>query len=102
MRQPNCCDVMNCKLPYMHAGMHDIMFKKSKRSKRQMTCFGESKSVKSDKSVKRRRTNSFVETSESLGFRPDLRVETDEIRMDLIKNRLVFLKKGIDDLLAIL
>lgn len=69
------CNTMGCTLPYLHAGMHNIIMKTKRRH-----C-----------------TYASIRNSPSLP-RKEEKISQDSIRIGLIKSRLFEMRKQLDDL----
>lgn len=84
------CGVMGCGLPNLHAGMHEtIVISKRLRAEHNV-------SKKVCGKVQENTVEFKCRTSPSVD-RNDTRVTISEIEIDLLKSRLKFLKKQIDE-----
>ena len=85
------CDVMGCRLPYMHSGMHQIMVCKRKRNS--------DPSEYINNAQYHNNTNlAHISTSPSYSRNDEL-VPTRDTELEMIKTRLLFLQKSINDLI---
>ena len=81
------CNVMGCDLSYNHSGMHHVILSSTRRKK--LFC-----PVVNTKFATMRKSPSK--------HRSDQKIDKCDIQIELIKSRLLFLKKTIDELIDIL
>jgi len=85
------CNVLGCNLSYNHSGMHQVEIIKHNRRK----CSVVTTMDDSDNKSAILRTSPCTDRSDEL-------VSQDSIEKELMKTRLVFLKKTIDDLIQLM
>ena len=81
------CNVLGCDLSFNHSGMHHVVLHGTRRKK--LHC-----PLVNTKFATIRKSPSK--------HRPDQKISTTDIQLELIKSRLLFLKKTIDELIDIL
>ena len=85
------CGVMGCTLPYLHAGMHKTVVLCKRR--------------REDSNVMNNPTtdncSAIIRNSPSVE-RNDVKISNSEIEVELLKSRLKWLKKQVDDFCTLL
>ena len=89
------CNVMGCTLPYMHSGMHEITICKRKRN----ACSYDKSYNDAQHYAQHDAKSARISDSPSIS-REDVLIPTRDTELEVIKTRLLFLQKTINELIT--